>query len=195
MDATFEIVRDKLRLVTSVSAAKCSHKERLLRVLLRILDEALKGIVPLKIALFTALGGSRHISLKTFDSRAKTNACYASLKAIQPTGGNADSVHIRVAAKELQNRKERKKFLFVLSDGMPSAYAGRMQGEEEVRRAVEDARKNGVMVIPIMFGSDEFRSQYHKAFEKMYSKNIVSCDPNEISKRLPSLFRQLITMN
>ena len=47
MDATFEIVRDKLRLVTSVSAAKCSHKERLLRVLLRILDEALKGIVDL----------------------------------------------------------------------------------------------------------------------------------------------------
>lgn len=160
-----------------------------------VIEEALKGIVPLKIALFTAHGGSRHISLKTFDSRAKTNACYASLRVIQPTGGNADSVHIRVAAKELQNRKERKKFLFVLSDGMPSAYAGRMQGEEEVRSAVEDARKNGVMVIPIMFGSDEFRSQYQTAFEKMYSKSIVSCDPNEISRRLPNLFRQLITMN
>lgn len=179
----------------SESCARNVTKSFAARRAAAVIEEALKGIVPLKIALFTALGGSRHISLKTFDSRAKTNACYASLKAIQPTGGNADSVHIRVAAKELQNRKERKKFLFVLSDGMPSAYAGRMQGEEEVRKAVEDARKNGVMVIPIMFGSDEFRSQYHKAFEKMYSKNIVSCDPNEISKRLPNLFRQLISMN
>jgi len=160
-----------------------------------VIEEALKGIVPLKISLFETSGGTRHISLKTFDSKAKTNACYASLRVIQPGGGNADSIHIRVATKELLKRKERKKFLFVLSDGMPSAYAWRDQGEEEVRKAVEDARKNGVMVIPIMFGSDAFRDSYREEFEKMYSKNIISCDPSEISKRLPNLFRQLITMN
>lgn len=160
-----------------------------------VIEEALKGIVPVKVSLFECSGNTRHISLKTFDSKSKINACYASLSVIQPSGYNADSVHIRVAAKELLNRPERKKFLFVLSDGMPSAYGSKESGEQEVHNAVEDARRKGVVVIPIMFGSDSFRQSYAASFEKMYSKNLLSCDPREIGRRLPELFKRLIIMS
>lgn len=160
-----------------------------------IIEEALKGIVPVKVSLFECSGNTRHISLKAFDSKSKTNACYASLSVIKPGGYNADSVHIRVATKELLNRPERKKFLFMLSDGMPSAYGCKESGEEEVRRAVEDARRKGIVVIPIMFGSEMFRKSYAEAFEKMYSKNLLSCDPREIGRKLPDLFKRLIIMS
>ncbi len=157
-----------------------------------VIEEALKGLVPVKVSLFESYGNTRHISLKTFDSKQKVNACYSSLQVIRPGGYNADSVHIRVAAQELINRPERKKFLFVLSDGMPSAFGNRERGEREVRKAVDDARRKGVVVIPIMFGSEGFRQSYRKNFAEMYAKDILSCSPNEISSKLPDLFRRFI---
>ena len=100
-----------------------------------IIEEALRGLVPMKVALFEQSGKARHISLKSFDSKSHINACYSSLSTISPSGCNADSVHIRVAAKELSNRRERKKILFILSDGLPSAYGSKHNGIAEVRQA------------------------------------------------------------
>lgn len=161
-----------------------------------IIEEALKGIVPVKISLFMdSYDHTRHISLKGFDSKSKTNACYASLSVVQPDDGNADSIHIRVATKELLKRPERKKILFVLSDGMPSAYGCRESAEGEVKKAVDDARHKNVTVIPIMFGSEDFRRDSLAMYQRMYTKDILACDPNDISRQLPSLFRKLIEMN
>lgn len=122
-------------------------------------------------------------------------ACCASFSVIQSDGYSADSVHIRVAAKELLNRPERKKFLFVLSDGMPSAYGSEGSGEQEVHNVVEDARRKSIVVIPTMFGSDSFRQSCAASFGKMYSKNLLSCALYENGKKLPGLFRRLIIMS
>jgi len=160
-----------------------------------IIEEALRGLVPMKVALFEQSGSVRHISLKTFDSKSHVNACYSSLSSIQPSGCNEDSVHIRVATKELVNRRERRKVLFILSDGLPSAYGSKQNGIDEVRAAVDDATRKGVVVIPILFGEEEFRKQNLADFRKMYPKNIISCDPKDISNRLPQLFRKIIVQS
>lgn len=160
-----------------------------------IIEEALRGLVPMKVALFEETGGARHISLKTFDSKSHINACYSSLSSIEPGGCNADSVHIRVAAKELANRRERRKVLFILSDGLPSAYGSKQNGIDEVRAAVDDATRKGIIVIPILFGDEEFRKGNLADFQKMYPKNIISCDPKDISNRLPQLFRRIIVQS
>ena len=157
-----------------------------------IIEEALRGLVPMKIALFEQSGEARHISLKSFDSKSHVNACYGSLSTIEPTGCNADSVHIRVAAKELSGRCERRKVLFVLSDGLPSAYGSRESGINEVRAAVNDTTRKGIIVIPILFGEETFRTQNLKDFQIMYPKNIISCAPQDISNRLPNLFQRII---
>lgn len=149
----------------------------------------------MKVALFEETGGARHISLKTFDSKSHINACYSSLSSIEPNGCNADSVHIRVAAKELGNRRERRKVLFILSDGLPSAYGSKQNGIDEVRAAVDDATRKGIIVIPILFGDEEFRKGNLADFQKMYPKNIISCDPKDISNRLPQLFRRIIVQS
>ena len=160
-----------------------------------IIEEASRGLVPMKVALFEQSGKARHISLKSFDSKSHINACYSSLSTISPSGCNADSVHIRVAAKELSNRRERKKILFILSDGLPSAYGSKQNGIAEVRAAVDDATRKGIIVIPIIFGAEEFRKNKLGDFQQMYPKNIISCDPKDISMRLPYLFQRIIVQS
>lgn len=93
---------------------------------------------------------------------------------------------------ELSRRPEKKKVLFVLSDGLPSAYGSRSEAYSEVRQAVLSARRKGVIVIPIMFGDMEFLTSSQKTYELMYEKHIISCVPKEITPRLCTLFRQVI---
>lgn len=158
-----------------------------------IVEGAVKGLFPVKIALFDTDGrGATHTCLKPFESKGNTNFSWSSLQVIAPRGCNEDSAHIRVAAQELSSRKEKNKFLIVLSDGCPSAYASRNSAVAEVKKAVDDAEKIGVKVISIMFGDENFRESYMDTFKQMYSKNLLSVNPEEIDRRLPLLLRNII---
>jgi nitric oxide reductase activation protein len=158
-----------------------------------VIEEVSRGLFPTKIALFnTAGGGASHMCIKPFESKGKINFSYSSLNSLTPGGCNEDSVHIRVAAMELAKRKEKRKILFVLSDGLPSAYANRGSAEAEVRKAVDDATRMGIVVIPIMFGDMDEMQRNMRSYNAMYPKNLIVCEPKEISKKLPLVFRQLV---
>ena len=158
-----------------------------------VVEEAVRGIFPCKIALFNQdCSRVNHYVIKGFDERKSGNRSWNSLLSRGPGGGNADSVNIRIAAMELSRRPEKKKVLFVLSDGLPSAYGSRSEAYSEVRQAVLSARRKGVIVIPIMFGDMEFLTSSQKTYELMYEKHIISCVPKEITPRLCTLFRQVI---
>lgn len=158
-----------------------------------VVEEAVRGIFPCKIALFNQdCSRVNHYVIKGFDERKSGNRSWNSLLSRGPGGGNADSVNIRIAAMELSRRPEKKKVLFVLSDGLPSAYGSRSEAYSEVRQAVLSARRKGVIVIPIMFDDMEFLTSSQKTYELMYEKHIISCVPKEITPRLCTLFRQVI---
>lgn len=163
------------------------------RIAAAIIEEAFKGLIPTKIALFHCCGRSVHTSLKSFDSKEKQNVCYSSISEIGPTGCNEDSVHINYAVAELKKRPEKRKILLVLSDGTPSAYGSRESGWVEVKRAVDKARKAGIEVIAIMFGDEGFFEYEANNYKQMYSKNIIACDPRDITKRLPEVLKTVIT--
>lgn len=158
-----------------------------------VIEEASKGIISCKIALFDQSAGNvNHNVIKEFDERKDSNCSWNSLSVIGTGGGNMDSVNIRISATELTRRPERKKVLMLLSDGTPSAYGSRSEALAEVRQSVLDARRKGIIVIPIMFGDEEFLNTSQKAYELMYEKNIVACEPMEITNRLCAIFRQVI---
>ncbi len=157
-----------------------------------VIEEVARGLFPTKIALFDTARGAEHICLKPFNAKGSTNFAYSSLSTITPTGCNEDSAHIRTAAMELAKRPEQRKILFVLSDGLPSAYGSRSSAKAEVRKAVDDATAAGVVVIPIMFGERRYMESCLEDYKDMYQKNLVVCEPKEISQKLPALFRTLV---
>lgn len=158
-----------------------------------VVEEAVRGLVPCKIALFDQTSSCvNHQIIRDFDEKKSENCSWNSLSAVGPGGCNTDSVNIRISSLELSRRPERRKVLFVLSDGEPSAYGSRAEGQAEVRQAVLEARRKGLIVIPVMFGNEGFLCSSKSSYELMYEKNIIACAPQEITPRLCALFRQVI---
>lgn len=163
---------------------------------LAILEEALKGIVPFKISTFATEYYSDtvvHYTAKEFDEKKQFNYAFNFFKYRRASGGNKDGYSIRVATKELLKRNEKDKVLIVLSDGLPSDYIyGYEEGIKDVKDAVNEARKNGIIVISIIFGTKEFRESAIESYKFMYGNNIVSCDPQDIPKQLSKLMKKLL---
>ena len=58
--------------------------------------------------------------------------------------------------------------------------------------AVVDARRKGIIVISIMFGTQSFLDSSRAGYMKMYVKDVIACVPQEITANLIRLFRLLI---
>lgn len=192
-DTAFYMLIDNSGSMTDVTDSDMT-KSAAARCAAAVIEEALYGIAPMKIALFNQEAGrANHTCLKPFETGTNRHACCNSIGEISPRGCNADSVNIRTAAEELAKRRERRKVLLILSDGTPSAYGSEQSGVSEVKQAVDGARKKGILVIPIMFGSESFRKELFGRYREMYTRDIVSCGPKEISRQLPALFRKLFS--
>jgi hypothetical protein len=112
----------------------------------------------------------RHEALIEFSTSLTTNG--TKLMAIRPKCDNRDGYSIRIAAKELALRPEKKKILLVLSDGKPEhsfdGYVG-LTGQMDTRKAVIEAERNNIIIIGIHFGLSP--SETHK---KMYPNLVYS---------------------
>lgn len=157
-----------------------------------VIEEALKGLAYTKIVGFD--GGTdvvEHCVIKDFNQKATGNRCFDALDQITAGNGNKDGYSIRVATMDLQKRSEKRKVLIVLSDGLPSAYGQESGAIADVRSAVQEARRRGIIVIPIMFGVTDTAESY-EAYRQMYEKGIISTSSRNILPELEKLLYALI---
>jgi cobalamin biosynthesis protein CobT len=177
------------------SGSMCGGKQKLSADACAIIEEGLKGVVPLKIINFTTDWSHRevvHYLVKDFDENDRgTNYTLSYSHSKNFNGGNKDGYDIRVCTEDLMKRKEKDKILIVMSDGLPSDYDS-INPQDDVKDAVKCARKKGIIVIPIFFGDDYFRERALKDYEYMYEKNIINSAPEELPVRLVKLFEALV---
>lgn len=177
------------------SGSMGGRKEMAARQAMAIIEEGLPEGIALKLALFDAdYSAVRHRVIKDWTDRGRVrNYCVNSMTHCRPGGCNMDGYSIRVAVTQLLSRREKKKVLILLSDGLPSAYNSEAAGIEDVRDAVRDAKSKGVIVIPIMFGDQSFVSSEINKYRKMYGGEVIACSPNRIEDEFCKLFKKLIT--
>lgn len=168
-------------------------KSALSRKAASIVEYSLRKYAAIKISLFDVSGGCiRHNTIKKFEETTHGGKCWHSINNLGIGGGNKDGYSIRVATKELLERRESKKVLFVLSDGLPSDYnGGERAGMEDVRNAVKEARGKGILVVPVMFGDARFRRQSQADFTYMY-ESFISCDPICVEDEIQKFFINLV---
>ena len=157
-----------------------------------VLEEGLKGLVPFRIQFFddSSFGGVRHKVVSDFGDTEKVNRTYSSI--LHSGAANADGISIRIATKELLKRTEDRKILFVLSDGLPSSYYNETDAITSVQKAVRDARKEGVIVIAICFGSQSHLERTRNTYRKMYQKGIIMTEPHNIPMQLVKMLEREI---
>lgn len=179
--------------IGAVVKALAFSKSALSRVAAAQIEYALRNLAALKISLFdVSFGRVRHATLKQFDEKTSGTRLYNSIGSVGVGCGNKDGYSIRVATEELTKRRESLKVLFILSDGLPSDYnGGPRAGVEDVRNAVKEARRRGIIVIPIMFGDACFRAQSVEDYTYMY-ESFISCNPIDISEEFQKLFYSLV---
>lgn len=158
-----------------------------------VIEEGLKGLVPLKIINFsTDWNHVIHYLVKDFDDKDRSvNYSMSYTKSKGFNGGNKDGYSIRVCTQDLLKRPEKDKILIVMSDGLPTDYNS-INPEDDVKDAVKQARKKGVIVIPIFFGDEHFRERSYKDYEYMYEKFIINSAPEELPERLVKLLEKLV---
>lgn len=153
-----------------------------------IIEEALRGLVPLDITVFTT-GYSEvsHFPLKGFDDKSDINHCWSFYQhGDGPFWGNADGYSIAIVGDELKKRPEDQKILFVISDGLPAF----SDGVEETRNAVRNLKQAGVKVIGIGVGEEALNSQTD--FLRMYEKQSVLIETEKITDYLIRYLSKLL---
>lgn len=155
-----------------------------------VVEEGLKGIMPVKITRFDSNGDTiRHEEVKGWHQEGKTN--YAAKMSLRTGCGNCDGFSIAVAAKELEKRPETHKILFVLSDGLPSDYPSNFDATNHVKQKVKEARDAGLTVIAVRFGDDNLLRDTGDAYQRMYEKDYISCHPDEIRGNLVKVLKKI----
>lgn len=159
-----------------------------------IIEEGIKEFIPFKIATFSSgYEENVHYIVSNFQEKGKENKAWSFYHHYSPNNGNKDGHSIRVATTELMKRPEKNKLLIILSDGLPSAYDSDQRGQADVRKSVREARKNGVNVVSICFGSEVHREYTMDTYKAMYQTSIISCNPQNISSELIRVLKKEIT--
>ena len=156
-----------------------------------IIEEGLRKIIPLKMIGFSAYGTIKHMVIKDFNDTKNIN--YTENSNISFNSGNKDGFSIRLATKDLMLRPESKKILIIMSDGLPSDYPSDKCAKEDVMDAVFNAKRKGIVIVPIFFGSERERTRLYPEYKEMYKENIISCNPKDIEKYLLIMLRRIIS--
>lgn len=190
--AVFELVDN--------SGSMAGHKFKLARLTAGALEIALHGLASLKISLFSTRYGentTQHDTIKDFDQVGSSgkSIAFGSIenKKITAGGGNKDGFSIRVATKELLKRSEKNKVLVIISDGEPTDYrGGTIAGTADVRDAVAEAKKKGIIVIALLIGDSSYIRDFKGRHVEMYGKHLIACEPELMLSEFEKLFTKLI---
>lgn len=134
--------------------------------------------IPVMVYGHNYSGGMQMHSLAEFnsvDGKDKYRIC-----SLTPGGYNRDGMALRYCADKVANRHEEKKFVFIISDGKPSAYNSYQDAYSDIKNVLMDYSKKKVRFITFGLGNDQ------KGIEYIYCQNISkSCAAKFVSTNCP----------
>ncbi len=150
--------------------------------------------VPIMVYAHNSYGSTNYMyDLADFDSvdgKDRYRIC-----DVTPGGGNRDGMALRFCSDKLSKRKEQNNFMFVISDGLPSAYNSRQDANNDIKGVLMDYSKKNVKYVAVGLGSDQ------KQIEELYTQDLSSkvaakflqCeDPKELPVTVVRVIKQLI---
>ena len=165
---------------------------------LALMEESLKNTgIKYRIVTFSEVWGSgdytkeRHQVVKDWEDTNTSISYTASwYSGHSPEDGNYDAYAIAIATRQLLQRQEKDKILFVLSDGQPSG--SQDCSLQTVNKVVREARKQGIFVASLFFGSEDFINSNFEKYKTMYEQYMVGCSPDNISKHIVNLIKKKV---
>jgi len=148
-----------------------------------VVEIGARGQVPVSISGYTTHGNTAiHYDIKGFEEHIiGMNYAYSFYKnAPYKSRGNRDDVAICLEANALAKRKERKKILFVISDGLPCVR------DEAMLDSIQRVEDQGVDIYGLIIQ----RIGTHKGQEPEWFKKCVFTSEKDLLKKLNALIGQ-----
>ena len=141
--------------------------------------------IPVMVYGHNYSGGMYLYSLAEFntvDGQDKYRIC-----SLNPGGCNRDGMALRYCADRVANRQEEKKFVFIISDGKPSAYYSQSDAYKDIRNVLMEYSKKKVRFITFGLGNDQ------KGIEDIYCQDMSrSCAAKFVSTNDPQLLPKAV---
>lgn len=154
---------------------------------LAILEKGFGPLIPLKLMTYEGWDTTPNINiLKDFNNKIKRiNYSYTFSKISDAGGGTPTAEAMAIAGYELLKRKEKKKLMFILTDGEPN-------NEKSVEQVTKELRRKGIKVVAILV-SEKPNKRLLENFEKMYSyKDFISVNSDGFEPLLIKLLSNWI---
>jgi hypothetical protein len=123
--------------------------------------------------------------IRDWDTPSDTEGQYAIIAGMYGDAGNAERVSesLRLAKARLRSRREKTKLIVYCHDGEPTD-----ERPEQVRQSVEDARRDGTIVIGLFVGS---QGEYHKLAAIFGDEHTIGVpDLTKLPERLGAILRR-----
>lgn len=132
-----------------------------------------------------------HVIHSFQDSLYKENG--AKIMQLEAREDNRDGFSIRVAAQELEKRREKNRFLLVFSDGEPAAANYNQNGIVDTNLAVSEARKRGIEVIGMFLSDGEVEERDEVLMKNIYGREkIIVPAVSELPDHFAPLLKKLL---
>lgn len=144
-------------------------------------------LLPIKLMTYEGGTGSPNINiLKDFNNRIKRINYSATFKKIGRAGGGTPTAEaMAIGGHELKKRKEKKKLLFIITDGEPN-------DQEAVLKITKQLRSKAIKVVAILV-QDGVNRRVEENFEKMYdNKDFITASEEEFASILIKLLTNWI---
>jgi cobaltochelatase CobT len=132
--------------------------------------------------LYNRFEGSRTEVYKGFDENF--NRCRTRFVNISGHGNNVDSEFVQWAARQLAHRKESRKILMVISDGMPQASGDCDIMAAHLKEVVQQTINAGIEVFGIGVMTD--------AVKDFYPDHVVVNEIGELAKAVFTMFKKYL---
>ncbi|MEC5423562.1 VWA domain-containing protein [Virgibacillus sp. C22-A2] len=132
-----------------------------------------------------------HIIHSFTDSFYKNNG--PKIMQLEPQEDNRDGFSIRAITHELEERREKNKFLLVFSDGEPAASDYNENGIVDTHEAVLEARKKGIDVIGMFLADGEVEEQEDQMMKNIYGRErVIIPSVAELPEHFTPLLKKLL---
>ena len=114
---------------------------------------------------------------------------------IYSSGCNRDGMALRFCSDRLNKRREQNKIMFVISDGLPSAYGSQEEGRKDIRNVLMDYSKSNVKYITIGLGEDQKRIEdiYTQDMSRNVAAQFLCTDaPSDLPKAIVQTIKNII---
>jgi hypothetical protein len=142
---------------------------------------------------YTSIGGVLNYRHINFEQSLISRYNYG-VSNYQVDGENRDGYSIRIATKALEERREERKIMFVISDGQPShsykqsnaTHYSDSTALEDTKKAIIEAERKGITLAGISIGNN------HNHIDYLYKNKIKVNRIEHLNKKVETLLKRFI---